>query len=169
MLRRTLLVALLLAGGAVGLFLWEYAREVDRVGHATALAEAQTMATTTIVFFQVFYLFNCRSLRDSVFTIGFFRNPVVFAGIAALLILQAAFIYLEPLQAVFGTHALDLPSLGLSVLVASIVLPVVSLEKRLRGRGHRARQQQRAYGRYLDIKASSSDSSMHAHDTHAGR
>ena len=66
---RTLLAALLMAAGSVGLFLWEYWSEVERVGHAVALREAQTMAVTTVVFFQVFYLLNCRSLRASVFQV----------------------------------------------------------------------------------------------------
>ncbi len=131
---RTLLVALLMAAGAVGLFLWEYWTEVPRYGHEVALREAQTMAVTTVVFFQIFYLFNCRSLRASVFQVGFFSNRTVFVGIGALLMLQAGFIYLPFMQDVFGTAALQPQALGLSALVAALVLPLISLEKALRNR-----------------------------------
>ncbi|MBS1153534.1 MAG: ATPase, P-type (transporting), superfamily, subfamily, partial [Myxococcaceae bacterium] len=131
---RTLLVALLMAAAAVGLFLWEYRIEAPRSGHAVALREAQTMAVTTVVFFQVFYLFNCRSLRGSVFRLGFFSNRTVFAGIGLLLVLQAAFIYFPPMQAVFGTAWLAPEAVGLSALVASLVFPVIALEKALRRR-----------------------------------
>ena len=131
---RTLLVALLMAAGALGLFLWEYWTEVPRQGHAVALREAQTMAVTTVVFFQIFYLFNCRSLRVSVFQVGFFSNPTAFLGIGALLLLQAGFMYLPFMQAIFGTAALQPEALALSALVAVIVLPLISVEKALRNR-----------------------------------
>jgi Ca2+-transporting ATPase len=131
-IRRTLVVALLMAAGAIGLFQYEYGKYVALgMNEATALAEAQTMAVTTVILFQVFYLLNCRSLRGSIFAIGLFSNRVVFAGIAAIVLLQLAFIYAPPLQAVFGTAALDVRDLAWSVLVAAVVLPVIGLEKRL--------------------------------------
>jgi Ca2+-transporting ATPase len=132
---RTLLVALLMAAGAVGLFLWEYWTEVPVRGHEIALREAQTMAVTTVVFFQIFYLVNCRSLRASAFKMGFFSNWTVFAGIGVLLMLHAGFIYLPFMQSIFGTAALHPAALGLSALVAASILPLISMEKTLRGRG----------------------------------
>ena len=141
---RTLLVALLMSAGAVGVFLWEYWTEVPAGGHAVALREAQTMAVTTVVFFQIFYLVNCRSLRDSAFRIGFFSNPTVFAGIGVLLLLQAGFIYLPFMQAVFGTAALQPGALALSVLAAASIQPLISAEKALRNRNRRGRSDPRA-------------------------
>jgi Ca2+-transporting ATPase len=132
---RTLLVALLMATGAVGLFLWEYWTEAPVVGHEIALREAQTMAVTTVVFFQIFYLVNCRSLRASAFKMGFFSNRTVFAGIGVLLTLHAGFIYLPFMQTIFGTAALQPAALGLSVLVAASILPIISAEKAVRSKG----------------------------------
>ena len=131
---RTILVALLMAAGAVGLFLWEYWTEVSRQGHALAMREAQTMAVTTVVFFQIFYLINCRSLRASVFRLGFFSNRTVFAGIGALLLLQAGFIYLPLMQRIFGTATLAPEALVLAALVATTVLPLIEIEKAIRNR-----------------------------------
>jgi len=131
---RTILVALLLAAGAVGLFLWEYLTEVPRQGHTIALREAQTMAVTTVVFFQIFYLVTCRSLRSSVFRVGFFSNRTVFAGVGALLLLQAGFIYLPFMQRIFGTASLELKAVGLSALVATAVLPLIEIEKAILNR-----------------------------------
>ena len=131
---RTVLVGLLMAASAVGLFLWEYWTDVSRQGHALALREAQTMAVTTVIFLQCFYLLACRSLRGSIVGRGFFSNPAVFVGIGGLLLLQAGFIYLPFLQAVFGTAPLTLEAVALSALVASFVLPLVSIEKVLRKR-----------------------------------
>ncbi len=127
--RRTILASVLMTIGAVGLFQFVYGQSIASEGGEHTLAEAQTMAVTTVIFFQVFYLMNCRSLRDSVFKIGFFSNPIVFWGIGITLILQAAFIYAPPLQAVFGTAPLDAKELGLSFLAGVVTLPIITLEK----------------------------------------
>ena len=133
-LQRTLLVAVLMALGAISLFSWEYWSEVERRGHAAALAEAQTMTVTAVVLFQIFYLLNCRSLRASAFEIGFFSNPSAFAGIFALLVLQAAFIYWPPLRGIFGAAALDAGALARATAVAFAIWPLISIEKAWRRR-----------------------------------
>ncbi|XXF77234.1 HAD-IC family P-type ATPase [Myxococcaceae bacterium GXIMD 01537] len=133
-LMRTFVVAVLMAAGGIGLFLWEFTRTLPLKGHATALAEAQTMAVTTVIMFQVFYLLMCRSLTGSIFRLGLFSNPTIFIGIGALALLQAAFMYLPFMQRVFGTAPLDWASLGLSALVGAIILPVIAVEKWWRGR-----------------------------------
>lgn len=142
---RTLLVAILMAGGGLGMFLWEYWTEVGHQGHDVALREAQTEAVTTVVLFQVFYLFNCRSLRASVFRIGFFSNPVAFVGIALLILLQGAFIYVPFMQAIFDTAPLQLEAIAFAALVAAVVFPIITLEKLLRQ--HSGSAQRTAPGR----------------------
>ncbi len=136
---RTFVAATLMALGAVGLFLYEYYSELPKVDaglltKATVLAEAQTMAVTTVIMFQIFYMLNCRSLRDSIFRIGLFSNKAVFVGIGALLVLQAAFIYAPPFQSIFQTAALDGKALLYSLLAGTIILPVISFEKWLHAR-----------------------------------
>jgi Ca2+-transporting ATPase len=132
--RRTILASVLMTIGAVGLFQLAYRGGLERGAGAHSLAEAQTMAVTTVIFFQVFYLMNCRSLRDSVFRIGFFSNPWVFVGIGVTLVLQAAFIYAPPLQAVFGTAPLDAKELAWSFFAGVVTLPIITLEKWLSNR-----------------------------------
>jgi magnesium-transporting ATPase (P-type) len=132
---RTVLVAVLMAAAGIGLFLYEFRRDLA-LGHEPALAlrEAQTMVVTTVVLFQVFYLFNCRSLRDSVFRIGLLSNPAVWLGIGGLLVLQAAFVYAPLFHALFGSAPLDGLEVLKSAAAAAVVLPVVSVEKALRRR-----------------------------------
>ena len=130
---RTFLAAGLMAAAAVGLFLWEYYAELGRgIPADLALREAQTMAVTTVIFFQIFYMLNCRSLKDSIFKIGLFSNPTVFPGIAALLALQALFIYAPFMHAVFGTAPLDWYSVLISAVAGAVILPVISVEKLIR-------------------------------------
>ena len=92
------------------------------------------MAVTTVIMFQIFYMLNCRSLKDSIFRIGVFSNTAVFLGVGAILILQALFIYAPPMQAVFSTFPLPPESLLLSALVGAIIMPVITVEKRVRSR-----------------------------------
>ena len=136
---RLIIVALLMSAAACGLFLWEYFRivgpePVTTARHALALAEAQTICVTSITFTQIFYLLNCRSLRDSLFSQGVFSNPSLFIGIGILLLLQACFIYLPPLQALFATAALDARAWLYAMASGAIVLPVISLDKWIRNR-----------------------------------
>lgn len=57
------------------------------------------------------------------------RNSYVLIAIAILIVLQLGFTYLSPMQALFGTTAIDLSVWLRIVLVASSVLFLVELEK----------------------------------------
>jgi Ca2+-transporting ATPase len=136
---RLMVVALLMSAGACGLFLWEYFRiigpePVTTARHVLALAEAQTLCVSSITFTQIFYLLNCRSLRDSLFTQGVFSNPAIFIGIGLLLLLQSCFIYLPPLQTLFASTALNSRGWLYAMAAGAIVLPVISLDKWVRNR-----------------------------------
>jgi magnesium-transporting ATPase (P-type) len=132
---RSVVVAVIMTVGALALFVWEIRTE-SAAGRplAIVLREAQTMAVTTVVLFQIFYLLNCRSLVDSLLEIGLFTNPVVYLGIAVTLLLQVAFVYAPWMNTLFGTAPLGLGDLAESVLVASVVVPVISVEKAWRRR-----------------------------------
>lgn len=138
---RTAVVALLMAAGSIGLFLVQYYGDL-RAGIPAdlALREAQTMAVTTVILFQMFYLLNCRSLRDSAFKLGLWSNPWVYVGIGALFVLQLGFIYLPFMNAVFGSAPLGPEAWLYSLLTAAVVLPVINLEKAWRKRQLRRRE-----------------------------
>ena len=129
---RTFVVAGMMTAGAIGLFLYEF--EAAGAGGSEALAKAQTMAVTTVIMFQIFYLLNCRSLRDSIWQIGVFSNKAVFVGIAAILVLQALFIYAPFMHAIFASAPLAVGDVLASILVGAVILPVVGLEKWWHGR-----------------------------------
>ncbi len=136
---RTAVVAFVMAGGALGLFMYEFTAETARgTDRLLALREAQTMAVTTVILLQIFYLLNCRSLRDSLLRIGLWTNPAVYLGIGALLLLQAGFIYLPLMNTLFGTAPLNPDALGKSLLTASVVLVVITFEKWWRQQRSRA-------------------------------
>lgn len=125
--RRTILASMLMTAGAVALFQWEYNLRPSEAREA--LAEAQTMAVTTVIMFQIYYMLMSRSLHDPIRAIGYFSNPMVFLGVGITLALQAAFIYAPPLQAIFGTAALAPSELALSAATGLIVVPLILVDK----------------------------------------
>ena len=142
---RTFVVAALMAAGAVGMFLHEYFVASPQVAShpasvsALARAEAQTEAVTAVVMFQIFYLLNCRSLKNTLLDIGLWSNPWVYLGIAVVLVLQLAFTYLPVMNVVFGSAPLSLASWIEATAVAWLIMPIIGCEKwlarRRAGRG----------------------------------
>lgn len=130
---RMILVSLIMAGGTIGLFLWEYNIELSRgMAHSLAISEAQTMAVTTMVLFQVFYLIDCRSLNFSVNKIGLFSNPFIYIGITTILFVQAAFVYFPFMNRWFHSSPLKAEAWGASAIVAFSILIIISVEKWIR-------------------------------------
>ena len=127
---RTLTVALLMAVGAVGLFLWEYHLEISKgTLEKIAISEAQTMAVAAMMLFQVFYLFHCRSLKLSVLKIKFFSNPSILIGVGIVLLAQIAFTYLPFMNRLFHTSSLNGEAWIISIGVALVIFLLINLEK----------------------------------------
>uniref|UniRef100_Q3ARH1 ATPase, E1-E2 type n=1 Tax=Chlorobium chlorochromatii (strain CaD3) TaxID=340177 RepID=Q3ARH1_CHLCH len=127
---RVFFVSILMTIGTIALFSWEYANSLaNGMLQNEALAKSQTIAVTFIIFFQIFYLINCRSLQDSVLKIGIFSNKFIFWGIAVILLLQTLFIYTPFMQQVFGTTALDGRGLLISLAAGSLISLIISVEK----------------------------------------
>ncbi|MEG6615196.1 calcium-transporting P-type ATPase, PMR1-type [Peptococcaceae bacterium 1198_IL3148] len=88
-------------------------------------ALARTMAFNTLVFFQLFYVFICRSEHHSLLEIGLFSNPFLLAAVAISTTLQLMVVYLPFLQPVFKTVPLE-PMHWLVVLAISFTPPFLS-------------------------------------------
>ena len=95
----------------------------------------QTVAFTVLTLSQLAHALAIRSERDSIFTIGWFSNPSMFAAVILTLGLQMAVVYLDPLQAIFNTSDLTPAELALSLGLPCIVLAAVEAEKWLARRG----------------------------------
>lgn len=119
---RLLLVGFLLLVGAFGLFEWELMMGAD-------IAEARTVAVNVFIIVQLFYLFNCRSLTQSMFSLGFFSNPPLFGGAVVMLIFQMMFTYLPTMNLMFHSSPIGFGAWGRIVAVAIIVSFIVGSEK----------------------------------------
>jgi magnesium-transporting ATPase (P-type) len=116
-------VSALMAAGAFGLFFYE-------LSLGTGLDVSRTVAVNAIVFFEVFYLFNTRSLTDSILNRqGLCGNPLVLLGIATVVVLQAAFTYWPVMHMFFHTAPLD-GVMWVRILAVSVgLLLLVETEK----------------------------------------
>lgn len=122
---RVITVSVLLLMGAYGLFSWAI-----QAGHS--LETARTLAVNMFVFGELFYLFNCRSLRYSMFKIGFFSNPWLLLGVTGMIIAQLFFTHSETMNTLFGSAPLSLQQWMMVLLGGLIIYAVVDIEKRLR-------------------------------------
>ena len=122
---RVCLISVLMATGALGLFLWE-------LEQGSSLETARTMAVNAIVAAEMFYLINSRHILASVLSReGLLGNRCVLLAIAACASLQLVYTYLPVMQGIFGSAALT-PVQWLKVLGAGLLVFVgAELEKRL--------------------------------------
>ncbi len=97
---RIIFISAIMVMGTLGLFLW------DRY-HGETLEMARTTAVNTLIFFQIFYLFNARYLKQSVLSRdGLLGNPPVLAAVTGIIFLQLLFTYAPLFQTVFGTASI---------------------------------------------------------------
>ncbi|MBF0250637.1 MAG: cation-transporting P-type ATPase [Alphaproteobacteria bacterium] len=134
---RTAFVALLGVVCLFTLFQWE-------LDHGASLEAARSVAVSTLVVFEVFYLFNSRFLREPVLNVqGLFGSRIALGAVATVMAFQVLFVYWGPAQMLFGTGDIGWDAWARIVAVASIVLFVVEIEKTIlrRWRKRRAKAQ----------------------------
>ncbi len=125
---RVLLVGILLLAGAFGLF-------TAALQAGAAVEQARTVAANVFVMGELFYLFNCRSMRDSPFAGGvapFFSNAWLWGGVALMIVLQLLFTYAPPMNRLFATAPITLADWGRIVAFGLTVFVVIEAEKGLR-------------------------------------
>ncbi|KAB8141960.1 cation-translocating P-type ATPase [Chloroflexia bacterium SDU3-3] len=93
-----------------------------------SMGYARTMAFTTLVFFQLFNVFNARHSLRSAFA-HLFDNMWLWAAVALSVVLQIIVIYTPLLQTAFGTTALSTSDWLICIGVGSIVLWLNELKK----------------------------------------
>jgi Ca2+-transporting ATPase len=112
-LLRMVLLMPFMAAGTLGLF-W-YARQQGELAHA------RTVAFTVMAAFQWFHAFNARSTFLSVFSIGFFSNRPLLAGVGVAILLQLGAVHTAIGHRLLGTTDLSWIDWLLIVLVASSI------------------------------------------------
>ncbi|MCP3852061.1 MAG: cation-transporting P-type ATPase [Gammaproteobacteria bacterium] len=120
---KVVLVGFLLLIGAFGAFWY-----LQVSGSSETVA--RTVAVNIFVFGEMFYLFTCRSMTQSMFKIGVFSNKWLIYGVVAMTLLQIAFTYVPFMNLIFKSAPLAWSD-WLIVLVSSTVIYLsVEFEKR---------------------------------------
>jgi calcium-translocating P-type ATPase len=123
LLWRIILVSIVMAVGTFGLFIYETAQQAS-------VNEARTVAVNTIVFFEIFYLFNTRYLKSNVISIkGLFDNKAILIGVVAVILFQILFTYTSLCHQLFKTAPITLSSWLNILLVSAGLFFIVEIEK----------------------------------------
>lgn len=139
LIRRILLVSALLLAGAYSIFLWEQQRMMS-------LEAARTAAVNVFVMGELFYLFNCRSLEQSMFRIGIWSNPWIVWGVLAMVGLQLLLTYVPVMNRLFHTAPIDGLAWVQILAVSILVYLIVGFEKWIRRRLTTRRSVARRHG-----------------------
>jgi Ca2+-transporting ATPase len=85
---------------------------------ADGIAKAQTMALATLITYELFYAFSCRSLRFTLPRLGFFTNKWLPPAVLSSALLMVAVIYIPSWSRAFHTVPLSLANWDEILLVA---------------------------------------------------
>jgi magnesium-transporting ATPase (P-type) len=92
------------------------------------------VAVNVVIFVEIFYLFNARSLTRSPFQLGFFSNPWAIGGAILMTLIQLTYTYVPFMNTLFSSAPIPL-ALWLDVLAVSLAAYlIVEVEKWLRRR-----------------------------------
>ncbi len=124
---RILLVSLIILAGAFGLYEYE-------LGLGASVGMARTVAVNVVIFVEIFYLFNARSLSKSPFQQGFFSNPWAVGGAVGMVAIQMLFTYAPFMNRLFGSAPIG-ANLWLDIIAVSLAaFAAIEIEKWIRRR-----------------------------------
>ncbi|WP_137180119.1 HAD-IC family P-type ATPase [Roseomonas sp. AR75] len=126
LLWRVALVSVLMAGIAFALDRWALAAGMTPQA-------ASTLVVNAVVAMEIGYLFAVRqSLRSGFSAEGFRGTQAIWIGIGIVAVAQLLLTYAPPLQAAFGTAALDVPTLAIAGAAGLLLLLAIEAEKAIR-------------------------------------
>ncbi len=125
LLKRLVIVGLVIGLGTLLVF-WLM------LNQEKSLLYARTAAMNTMVFFQLFQVWNARSFNVSVFKLNVFSNPFLLISLFVSLFAEILVLNLPAFQYIFHTTELDANTWGINILVASSVIFFVEIDKFIR-------------------------------------
>ncbi|MCK5043598.1 HAD-IC family P-type ATPase [Candidatus Pacearchaeota archaeon] len=123
-----LLTAGLMVLGTIPLFRYFLPQGLDK---------ARTVGFLSMSMFQLFNVLNMRSLKKSIFKIGFFSNKWVILALAVSLLMTLGIIYLPWISGIFQFVPLKIKEVGIITLVASSVFVFAEVYKKIRYNLHK--------------------------------
>jgi potassium/sodium efflux P-type ATPase len=127
MIQKTFLMGIVLAAGTLFVF-------ISHLNSGVPLARARTLALTTMVFFQFYQAFNCRSETQSIFKMSPFSNPFLLFSMIAAFLAQLAVLHVPALQWIFRTEPITINEWLQILMVSATVIIAVEIDKWVRRR-----------------------------------
>ena len=124
---RIIFVSLMILLSGFLLFEWE-------LGLGESVEVARTVAVNAVVFTEIFFLLNSRSLIHSPFTIGFFSNRWLIAGIIVMVGLQILFTYAPIMNLIFSSAPIGFNAWWRLLVFGLTTFLVIEIEKFIRRR-----------------------------------
>jgi calcium-translocating P-type ATPase len=124
---RSIITALVLSTGTLTMFWWE----LNRSG---SLVQAQSVALTTMVVFQMFHVGNSRSDYRSVFQISPFSNRFLLLATGTALLIHVGALYFPPAQFVLRVEPISVTAWIYLALMALTIVVAVEIHKFTRPR-----------------------------------
>ena len=90
------------------------------------------VAVSVIIMGEIFYLFSSRAILRPAWSVPLWSNPLLWAGIAAMVVVQLAFAHTPIINRLFQSAPLDLPAWSGVVIIGCLVLVAVEVEKAIR-------------------------------------
>jgi Ca2+-transporting ATPase len=106
-------IAILNFLAAFTIFIWELQTTGD-------ITKARTLAVTTTILFEMFFVFNCRSDRKGILRLNPMTNKKLFIAVIISVILQIMIIYVPVLQEVFHLTALNFVDWARVIMLSSL-------------------------------------------------
>ena len=128
---KVLFEEIIISGLTIGLLvfgLWYYL--INNIGMNPTIARGYTMALMIII--QNIHAFNCRSERNSIFSIKLNSNYICLCGIIGSVFLGLLVLEFEPLSNILKTHSIPLMHLLGLFAIASIILVVMECYKKIK-------------------------------------
>lgn len=110
---------------AIGGFILQFIAQ----GRGYALPVQQTMVFTFLCITQLGNALSVRSLRSSLFSVSFMKNPALIGTIIVTITLQFILVYTPYLQPIFKTATLSSDALFMTVLLSMSCIAVIDLTK----------------------------------------
>ena len=123
---RIVLVSFLMLICAFGLF------NVELLLRSGDVELARTLAVNVFVFGEMFYLFNCRSITKSMWSLGVFSNKWLIAGVAMMTLLQLVYTYTPLFNRIFESRPMGIFEWAMVIGSSTLIYIIVGFEKHLR-------------------------------------
>ncbi len=127
-IRRIVFVSLLIVAGA-------YLNFYIKLGDGGSIPAARTVALNAIMFFQIFFLFNSKSMNEYVYK-DLFSNKYMNMGIVIVLLLQLLITYHPYMNMIFSTAPILIKDWLMITLISSTVFFLIEFEKYLCKKGY---------------------------------